>query len=61
MYDINLAINQLVTIACFDQWKKLLWPWNTKCLTASAITANESSSEQATNRSSLSTVAVIEL
>ena len=61
MYDINLAINQLVTIACFDHWKKLLWPWNTKCLRTSVITANESSSEQASNRSSFSTVAAIRL
>ena len=23
----NLVINHLVTIACFDNWKQLLWPW----------------------------------
>jgi len=30
-YSINLVINHLVTIACFDYWKKLLWPWNVNC------------------------------
>ena len=28
--DINVIINLLAIIACFDCWKKLLWPWNTK-------------------------------
>ena len=23
----NLVINHLVTVACFDHWRKLLWPW----------------------------------
>ena len=26
-YSINLVINHLVTIVCFDHWKQLLWPW----------------------------------
>ena len=30
-YSINLLINHLITIGCFDHWKKLLWPWNKKC------------------------------
>ena len=30
IYNINLVINHLVTIACFDHWKELLWPWNVK-------------------------------
>jgi len=30
-YSINLVINHLVTIACFDYWKKLIWPWNVNC------------------------------
>ena len=29
-FGINLVINHFVTIACFDHWKKLLWPWNCK-------------------------------
>ena len=29
-YSFNLFINHLVTIACFDHWKQLLWPWNLK-------------------------------
>ena len=28
--DINVVINHLAVIACFDCWKKLLWPWNIK-------------------------------
>ena len=31
IYSFNLVINQLVTIVCFDHWKKLLWPWNVHC------------------------------
>ena len=31
MYSVNLVINHLVTIVCFDYWKRLLWPWNVKC------------------------------
>ena len=27
IYTLNIIINQLVTIACFGFWKKLLWPW----------------------------------
>ena len=28
LLEINLIINLFVTIASFDCWKKLLWPWN---------------------------------
>ena len=28
-YNINLVVNHLVTIACFDCWKTMLWPWKT--------------------------------
>ena len=31
VYSINLLINHLITIGCFDHWKKLLWPWNVNC------------------------------
>ena len=58
MYDINLAINQLVTIACFDHWKKLLWPWNMNCLINSASTVDKSLSEQTTNCRRFLSVAV---
>ena len=27
MYSLNLVVNHLVVIGCFDCWKKLLWPW----------------------------------
>ena len=27
-FGFNLLINHLVTIACFDYWKQILWPWN---------------------------------
>ena len=31
-YSINLMVNLMVAIVCFDYWKILLWPWKTKCL-----------------------------
>ena len=27
IFSTNLVINHLMTIACFDHWKELLWPW----------------------------------
>ena len=27
IFATNLVINHLTTIACFDHWKELLWPW----------------------------------
>ena len=29
-YSLTFIINHLVTIACFDNWKQLLWPWKLK-------------------------------
>ena len=29
-YSVNLIINQLATLACFDHSKHLLWPWSKK-------------------------------
>ena len=29
-FSLNLVVNHLVTIACFDYWRQLLWPWNLK-------------------------------
>jgi len=26
-YNLNLVINHLAVIGCFDYWKELLWPW----------------------------------
>ena len=26
-FGINLLVNHLATVACFDYWKQLLWPW----------------------------------
>ena len=63
MYGLNLVINHLVTIICFDYWKKMLWPWNTKCLTVSKKSiADETSvsSQQTINRCNFSTATVIE-
>ena len=31
-FGTNLVINHLVTIACFDNWKQLLWPWTLRVL-----------------------------
>ena len=60
MYDINLAINHLVTIACSDNWKKLLWPWSIKCLTVSSSKVTEASttSQQATHGNNSTAVTV---
>ena len=30
-FSSNLLINHLITIGCFDHWKKLLWPWKMRC------------------------------
>ena len=27
-FGLNLVVNHLVTIACFDYWRQLIWPWN---------------------------------
>ena len=27
IYSLNLVINQLATVACFDHWQLMLWPW----------------------------------
>ena len=35
-FSINLVINHLVTIACFDHWKRLLWSW---CHKPSVVTS----------------------
>ena len=43
MYSVNLVINHLITIVCFDHWKKLLWPWNVYC---QGIAFHVSSSEK---------------
>ena len=32
--NVNIVINLLVTVSCFDYWKKLLWPWNRHCVIA---------------------------
>ena len=45
-FGANLIVNQLVTIACFDYWRQLLWPWNLK---------SKSSSETSTTNISAST------
>ena len=29
-FNLNLFINHSATIACFDNWKQMLWPWNVK-------------------------------
>ena len=29
-FTLNLVTNHLITIACFDNWKQLFWPWKLK-------------------------------
>ena len=43
LYDVNLAINHLVTIACFSFWRKLFWPWRVQCGTISFVAVDENS------------------
>ena len=43
MYSVNLVINHLVTIVCFDHWRNLLWPWKARC---GGITSQTSKFEQ---------------
>lgn len=52
-YSINLTVNHMVTIACFDHWKKLIWPWKSdksmvdkkNSLTENPVTFNESTQQ----------------
>ena len=30
VFNLNLLVNQIVVIFCFDHWKLLIWPWNAK-------------------------------
>jgi len=43
VYGVNLVINLLVTIACFDHWKKLIFPWHLKPETSSQTPSHVSS------------------
>ena len=47
LFGANLLVNHVVTIVCFDHWKKLLWPWNVK----NSITKPIASGEAATSTS----------
>ena len=51
VFSINLLINHLITIGCFDHWKKLLWPWNVKCC---GVVRAESDSNEAIPAASFS-------
>ena len=63
VYSINLLINLLLTIGCFDHWKKLLWPWNVKCCEVvraksdSDTTTRAASFSASQNQSQLTTIA----
>ena len=53
-FGTNLVINHLVTIACFDDWKQLLWPWtlDSKMRSQSCATdATKSFTDNAVNES----------
>ena len=43
VYGMNLLINHLITIGCFDHWKKLLWPW--KVRSCGIVSAESDSAE----------------
>ena len=51
VYIINLLINHLITIGCFDHWKNLLWPWNVKCC---GVVRTESDANETINAASFS-------
>ena len=52
-FSLNLEINFLVTIASFDHWKKMLWPWNLK--TGKASHQGRRKSDAITSMSTMST------
>ena len=52
MYSVNLVINHLVTIVCFDHWKKLLLPWRMKCRKISTSVAKLNDAFPSTSLSS---------
>ena len=43
---INLSINHLVTVGCFDNWQQLLWPWKLKPKTSDTCKQGESAETQ---------------
>ena len=45
VYSVNLLVNHLVTIACFDYWKLILWPW---CIKTDSIDINKESKSPST-------------
>ena len=53
-FSFNLLINHLVTIASFDHWKQLLWPWNLK-RNVSEPYKNKRKSERHSSFSTMST------
>ena len=49
-FGVNLVINHAVTIACFDHWKQLLWPWNLNQGVADSSSGKTSSTTPPHNR-----------
>ena len=53
-FGVNLVVNHLVTIACFDYWRQLLWPWNlnskTRSETSSTNVSPSTSNTKANSR-----------
>ena len=27
-FSVNVVVNHVITVACFDNWKQIIWPWN---------------------------------
>ena len=58
-YSINLAVNHVVTVACFDHWKDLIWPWNVNknkiAMTKKSESGNSAVREQSNDKKTIST------
>ena len=58
-YSINLAVNHVVTVACFDYWKDLVWPWNVNknkiAVTKKSGSRNFAVKEQSNDKKTFST------
>ena len=47
-YPVNIIINHVATIMCFDYWKTLLWPWKKNCFHSCSMIATSEAVENET-------------
>ena len=46
VYNLNLLVNYFVTIACFDHWKALLWPWGKQRMSSPCVQSSRRSTKR---------------